>query len=256
MPVSNAETVRAGWASSTVRVQEADAILFDLDGVLTDTATVHEHAWARMFTEFLRTRPGSAPYADADYFTHIDGKPRFDGVRAVLISRGIDLPEGQPDDGPDRLTVAGLGNRKNELFAEVLSTEGVRTYPGSVALLDWLDGRGVPLAVVSSSRNATAVLDAAGLRARFETIVDGTVAAAEGLSGKPEPDTYLYAARLLGAAPRSTVVVEDAISGVRAGRSGGFWVTGVDRRGAIGAELLANGAHHVVADLAELIDRT
>lgn len=254
MRITNAEAIRAIWAASTVRVREADAILFDLDGVLTDTATVHERAWARMFSEFLDSQPGLvAQYTDTDYFAHIDGKPRFEGVRAVLASRDIHLPEGQPDDGPDQLTVAGLGNRKNDIFAKVLHTEGVRSYPGSVALLDWLGDLGTPMAVVSSSRNAPAVLAAAGLRARFEVIVDGSTAAAEGLAGKPAPETYLYAARLLGAAPRCTVVVEDAISGVKAGRAGGFWVIGVDR-GAGRAELFAYGADNVVDDLAELID--
>ncbi len=244
------------WTTSTVRVREADAVLFDLDGVLTDTATVHEHAWARMFTDFFNRQPGSvAPYTNADYFAHVDGKPRFEGVRAVLASRGIQLPEGELDDGPDQLTVSGLGNRKNDMFAEVLRTEGVRSYPGSVALLDWLGELGTRIAVVSSSRNAAPVLTAAGLRSRFEVIVDGNVAAAEGLAGKPAPDTYSYAADLLGASHRCTVVVEDAISGVRAGRAGGFWVTGVDR-GAGRAELLAHGADNVVDDLAELIDRT
>lgn len=254
---TNAESIRAMWASSTVRVDEADAILFDLDGVLTDTATVHEHAWARMFTGFLTEvagdRPGSpAPYTDADYFAHIDGKPRAEGVRALLRSRGIELPEGEPDDPPDRKTVSGLGNQKNDTFAEVLRTEGVRIYPGSLALLDRLADDGVPLAVVSSSRNAAAVLTAAGLLDRFELVVDGTVAAARGLAGKPAAATYLHAAERLDAAPRCTIVVEDAISGVKAGRAGGFWVTGVDR-GAGRDQLLAHGADHVVDDLAELI---
>lgn len=249
----DSDTLRAGWAASTVRVAEADAILFDLDGVLTDTATVHERAWARMFTEFLDGRSGSPdPYTDADYFAHIDGRPRLEGVRAVLRSRDIELPEGRADDGPDRLTVLGLGHRKNALFAEMVRTEGVRAYPGSVALLDWLDDRRVPKAVVSSSRNAAVVLGAAGLRQRFEVVVDGSVAAARGLAGKPAPDTYRYAAEILGAAPARTVVVEDAISGARAGRAGGFWVTGVDR-GVGRRDLLAHGADHVVDDLAELI---
>lgn len=248
-----ADSIRARWAASTVRVEEADAILFDLDGVLTDTATVHEHAWARVFTEFFTELSGSpAPYTDADYFAHIDGRPRYDGVRAVLRSRGIDLPEGRPDDPPDRVTVRGLGNRKNDTFAEVLRAEGVRVYPGSLALLDRLADTGVPMAVVSSSRNAPAVLSAAGLLDRFELIVDGTVAAARGLDGKPAAATYLHAARILDASPRCSVVVEDAIIGVQAGRAGGFWVTGVDR-GAGREHLLAHGADNVVDDLAELV---
>ena len=253
---THAAALRAGRASSTVRVDEADAMLFDLDGVLTDTATVHERAWARMFTEFLDGRARSAdPYTDADYFAHMDGRPRLEGVRALLRSRDIDLPEGRPDDGPDRLTMFGLGHRKNDVFAELMRTEGVRPYPGSVALLDWLADRHVPMAVVSSSRNAGAVLGAAGLGWRFEVVVDGTVAAARGLAGKPAPDTYLYAAAVLGVAPSRSVVVEDAISGVRAGRSGGFRVTGVDR-GVGRRELFAHGADLVVDDLAELIAPT
>lgn len=245
--------VGAGWTASTVRVEVSDAILFDLDGVLTDTAAVHERAWARMFTEFLDDRAGSPePYTAADYFAHVDGRPRSEGVRAVLRTRGIDLPEGRPDDGPDRLTIYGLGHRKNALFAESIRTEGVRAYPGSVRLLDWLADRHHPVAVVSSSRNAAAVLTAAGLRQRFEVVVDGTVAAARGLAGKPAPDTYLDAARTLGAAPPRTVVVEDAISGVRAGRAGGFRVVGVDR-GVGRPDLLDQGADLVVDDLAELI---
>lgn len=249
----DSEKLRVGCAASTVRVEQSDAILFDLDGVLTDTATIHERAWARMFAEFFAGRPGPpAPYTDADYFTHIDGRPRLEGVRALLRSRDVTLPEGRPDDGPDRHTVVGLGRRKNALFAELIRAEGVRPYPGSVALLDWLVDRHVPMAVVSSSHNAAVVLDAAGLRQRFDVIVDGAVAARCGLGGKPAPDTYLYAAGILGAAPTRTVVVEDAISGVRAGRAAGCRVIGVDR-GVGRRDLLAHGASHVVDDLAELI---
>lgn len=250
---TESDVPQAERAASTVRVEDSDAILFDLDGVLTDTATVHERAWARMFAEFLGGRSGSPdPYTDIDYYTHIDGRPRLEGVRAVLRSRDIDLPEGREDDGPDRATIVGLGRRKNAVFAELMRTEGVRPYPGSVALLDWLGDRSVPMAVVSSSRNAAAVLSAGGLRHRFEVVVDGAVASGRGLAGKPAPDTYLYAAALLGAAPSRTTVVEDAISGVRAGRAGGFRVTGVDR-GVGRRDLFANGADHVVDDLAELI---
>lgn len=251
MRASDSDVIRS--APAPMRVEESDAILFDLDGVLTDTATVHERAWAQMFTEFLDGRGGSVdPYTEADYFAHIDGRPRLAGVRAVLRSRDIDLPDGRPDDGPERPTVFGLGHRKNALFAEMIGTDGVRAYPGSVALLDRLSDRCVPMAVVSSSRNATAVLAAAGLRERFGVVIDGSVASALGLAGKPAPDTYLHAATVLGVAPARAVVVEDALSGVRAGRAAGFLVIGVDR-GVGRRELLAHGADHVVDDLADLI---
>lgn len=228
------------------------AVLFDLDGVLTPTAEVHMRAWGRMFSEFLASRPVAA-YADADYFAHIDGRPRLDGVRAMLASRGIVLPEGEPDDDPSLETVAGLGNRKNAMFTAELEERGVAPYPGSVRFLDAAVAAGWDVAVVSSSRNAEPVLRAAGLRERFGVVVDGAVAAAAGLAGKPAPDTYLHAARLLGRTAAACAVVEDAHSGVQAGRAGGFGlVVGVDR-GAGTLELLASGADLVVGDLAELI---
>jgi beta-phosphoglucomutase family hydrolase len=238
-----------------MRLADSEGVLFDLDGVLTNTAEVHERAWARMFTDFLDTRRAAgervAAYVDTDYFDHIDGKPRYEGVRSMLASRGITLPDGTPEDEAGEATVAALGNRKNEYVLSILRDEGVQAFPGSVLLLDWLQGRGIPMAVVSSSRNASAVLTAAGLRHRFEVIVDGVAAAAAGLAGKPAPDTFLHAAALLGVPPGRTVVVEDAISGVQAGRAGGFRVVGVDR-GAGRGELIDNGADVVVADLAEL----
>lgn len=229
-----------------------DAVLFDLDGVLTPTAEVHMRAWAELFTPYLAER-GAAPYTDDDYYAHIDGRPRYEGVAELLADRGITLPEGNPSDAPGTETVCGLGNRKNEVFAEVLEREGITPYLGSVRLLDHLAGLGVAMAVVSSSRNARMVLQGAGLEDRFGVVVDGTVAAAEGLAGKPAPDTFTYAARRLGVRPERAVVVEDAVSGVRAGRAGGFGlVVGVDR-GAGREELLRNGADLVVTDLAELI---
>lgn len=230
-----------------------DAILFDLDGVITPTAEVHMHAWRELFL------PYAPDYTDADYFAHIDGKPRYDGVRAMLASRGIELPDGDPSDDPSQETVCGLGNRKNDVFNVVLEADGVEPYPGSVAFLDALtayrrdDGEPVAVAIVSSSKNARPVLEAAGLLDRFEVIVDGVVAAAEGIPGKPNPDTYLYAAQLLGVPADRAIVVEDAHSGVAAGRAGSFGlVLGVDR-GAGHEELLANGADVVVDDLGELI---
>lgn len=230
------------------------AVLLDLDGVLTPTAEVHMRAWEVMFTRFLDgLDEPQEPYTDRDYFDHVDGLPRYEGVAAFLASRGIELPLGDPSDAPAEQTVCGLGNRKNALFNEVLAQEGVAPYPGSVLLLDHLRGRGMPLAVVSSSKNAPAVLDAAGLADRFPVVVDGKVAAEHGLPGKPEPDTFRYAAQQLGADPAGAVVVEDALSGVRAGAAGGFaWVVGVDR--GVGAQaLLDAGADEVVRDLAELL---
>ncbi len=230
-----------------------DAVLFDLDGVLTPTAVVHKHARSRLFTPVL-DQHGVTPYSDADYFAYIDGKPRYDGVHSLLSSRGIDLPWGEATDAPDAETVCGLGNRKNAVFTEVLRTEGVTPYPGSVALVDALIADGRQVAVVSSSRNAVPVLAAAGLTDRFPVVVDGLVAAARHLPGKPAPDTYLDAAAQLGVPAAQAVVVEDAESGVASGRAGAFGlVVGVDR-GAGADTLLAHGADLVVDDLAELLE--
>jgi beta-phosphoglucomutase family hydrolase len=235
-----------------VNTDDFDAVLFDLDGVLTPTAEVHMRAWEKMFSDYLAARGITEPYTEADYFDYIDGKPRYDGVRSFLASRDITLPEGGSDDPADAETVCGLGNRKNDVFAAVLETEGVTPYPGSVAYLDQLATTGTQVAVVSSSRNAPAVLAAAGLADRFEVVVDGNVAAREHIAGKPAPDTYLRAAELLGVPAADAVVVEDAISGVQAGAAGDFGlVLGVDR--GVGADVLrAHGADLVVADLGEL----
>lgn len=232
-----------------------DAALFDLDGVLTPTADVHMLAWATLFTTYLSERGSDQTYTDADYYAYVDGKPRYDGVRSFLASRGITLPDGAPSDPPTAETVCGLGNRKNEVFAAVLREQGVSPYPGSVALLDALATQGTKVAVVSSSRNAVPVLAAAGLRDRFEVVVDGLVAAEHHLPGKPSPDTFVYAADQLAAPVERSVVLEDALSGVQAGRSGGFGlVVGVDR-GAGVEPLTEAGADLVVADLAELVAR-
>lgn len=236
-----------------------DAALFDLDGVVTPTAEVHMRAWAAMFNEFLERRSATdgvdyLPYTAQDYFDHVDGKPRYDGVRSFLVSRGIHLPEGRPDDPSSAETVCGLGNRKNDYFGKVLDAEGVVPYPGSVALIEALHAGGTPMAVVSSSRNAPAVLDAAGLTDYFQLVVHGGVAAELGLPGKPAPDTFTHAAESLGATNDKSVVLEDAISGVAAGRAGDFGlVVGVDR--GAGAKSLADaGADIIVTDLAELLD--
>ncbi|MEN8707124.1 MAG: beta-phosphoglucomutase family hydrolase [Nocardioides marinisabuli] len=228
--------------------RDHDAVLLDLDGVITPTAEVHMRAWAEMFNAFLESHEGTdgdrSAYTDADYFAHVDGKPRYDGVRDFVASRGIELTEEQ---------VRELGDRKNEAFNAVLARDGVEAYPGSVALLDELRALGMPLAVVSSSANAPAVLEAAGLAERFGTVVSGAVATELGLPGKPAPDTFVHAARELGAEVERCVVFEDAVSGVRAGAAGGFGlVIGVDR--GVGAEVLREaGAHLVVGDLAELV---
>ncbi|PIE21768.1 MAG: haloacid dehalogenase [Arachnia propionica] len=232
----------------------AGGYLFDLDGVITPTAEVHMRAWADMFNQYLASLPGQPPYTEQDYFAFVDGKPRYDGVRDFLHSRGITLPEGEPSDSPQAETVCGLGNRKNQVFNDVVASEGVQAYLGSVALIEHLAGRGAGLAVVSSSANAQAILQAAGLSEFFPVIVDGLKAKAEGLPGKPAPDTFLAAAAELGVAPGDAVVVEDALAGVNAGAAGGFGlVVGVDR-GVGAAELRAAGADVVVADLAELLE--
>lgn len=231
----------------TVIWADYDAVLFDLDGVVTPTAIVHMRAWSEMFNAFLSGWDGegdTSPYTDADYYAHVDGKPRYDGVRDFLTSRGIPAPE-------DR--VVELGDRKNDAFNMVLERDGVEAYPGSVLLLDHLRGLGLPLGVVSSSANAAAVLEAARLRDRFQTVVSGTVATELGLPGKPAPDTFVHGAEVLGATPARAVVLEDAVSGVRAGAAGGFGlVIGVDR-GAGVDRLTEAGADVVVADLDELV---
>lgn len=229
-----------------------DAALLDLDGVITPTAEVHMRAWSRMFTDFLADFD-VAPYTDNDYFLHLDGKPRYDGVQAMLVSRGIDLPWGVPTDPPALQSVCGLGNRKDELFGEILIGEGIKPYPASLRFLDFLDSRGIGKAVVSSSKNARTVLGAAGIVDRFPVIVDGLVAVDRQLPGKPAPDTFTYAAEQLGSTKERAVVFEDALSGVRAGAAGAFGlVVGVDR--GTGAERLREaGAHIVVNELDELI---
>lgn len=229
------------------------AFLFDLDGVLTPTAEVHMHAWARLFTPYLESR-GVSPYVEQDYFDHIDGKPRFDGVRDLLASRGIELEPGTPDADPADDTVWGLGNRKNSVFSETIAEEGVAAYPASLAFLEAVIADGYEVAVVSSSKNAPPVLAAAGIADRFDVVVDGNVSAGLGLPGKPAPDTYIHAADALGLTVLECAVVEDAVSGVQAGARGAFGlVIGVDR--GVGRKVLLDaGADIVVQELDELID--
>ena len=235
------------------------ACLFDLDGVLTKTATVHAAAWKEMFDGFLReraTHDGTdfVPFDSAhDYDEYVDGKQRADGVRSFLASRGIELPEGTPDDPPEAETVAGLGNRKNVLVLEMIHTRGVEAYAGSVDYVRAARGAGLRRAVVSSSANCGEVLEAAGIADLFELRVDGIVAAREHLRGKPAPDTFLAGARKLGVEPAEAAVFEDALAGVAAGAAGKFGiVVGVDRTGQADA-LREHGADIVVSDLAELL---
>ena len=243
------------WTIPQVTTRGFGAALFDLDGVLTPTADVHMAAWRRMFTGYFEARHVTPGYSDDDYFSYIDGKPRYDGVRACLASRGITLPEGQPDEAAGDRTVCALGNAKNDAFNEVLKDEGVHAFPGALALLDHLEALGVPMAVVSSSRNANDVLKVADLAHRFQVVVDGTLTAQKGLPGKPAPDTYEYAAYLLGVDAADAVVLEDALSGVEAGAAGDFGlVIGVDR-GAGAEDLVRHGANIVVSDLSELVER-
>jgi beta-phosphoglucomutase family hydrolase len=233
------------------------ACLFDMDGVLTETATVHARAWKTMFDAYLRRREGEgfAPFTQDDYDQYVDGKPRYDGVRSFLRSRGIELPQGSPDDPPSAETIDGLGNRKNELVLQLIHDEGVIAYPGSVRYLDAVRDSGLRTAVVSSSTNCADVLRAAGIEDRFEVRVDGHAVEGEHLAGKPAPDTYLAAARKVGVEANQATVFEDALSGVEAGRAGRFgFVVGVDRVGQADA-LKAHGANVVVRDLAELLDR-
>jgi beta-phosphoglucomutase family hydrolase len=234
--------------------------LFDLDGVLTRTAKVHAAAWKEMFDDFLRQqvdREGAAfvPFdAVRDYDEYVDGRPREDGVRTFLASRGIELPKGAPGDPPDRETVNGLGTRKNELVLRRIREDGVDAYEGSVAYVHAVRGAGLRTAVVSSSANCRDVLAAAGIEDLFDERIDGVVAHEQGLHGKPAPDTYLAAARALGVAPGAAAVFEDALAGVEAGRAGRFGlVVGVDRTGQA-AELRRHGADVVVDDLAELME--
>jgi beta-phosphoglucomutase family hydrolase len=236
------------------------ACLFDLDGVLTDTAAVHNSAWTETFNAYLRERAERTgepfvPFDPAvDYATYVDGKPRSDGVRDFLASRGITLPEGDPDDDPSVETVHGLGNRKNEALLRRIREEGVKVFDGSRRYLEAARDAGLRRAVVSSSANTREVLEVTGLAPLVEGWIDGITIAVEGLRGKPAPDTYIVGARCVGVEPPQAAVFEDALAGVAAGRAGGFrWVVGVDRIGHAEA-LRARGADVVVRDLAELLD--
>ncbi|MFJ8543994.1 beta-phosphoglucomutase family hydrolase [Streptomyces sp. NPDC093586] len=233
---------------------DIQACLFDLDGVVTRTAVVHAAAWKETFDAFLRERDGAdfRPFTDSDYDEYVDGRPRADGVRSFLASRGIDLPEGSLDDPPDARTINGVGNRKNELVLEKIRTEGVEAYDGTLRYIDAVRSAGLATAIVSSSANTVDVLRSIHAEHLFDVRIDGVVARERKLPGKPHPDTFLAAARDLGVEPSRAAVFEDALAGMDAGRSGRFgYVVGVDRVGQTDA-LYAHGADRVVKDLAEL----
>jgi beta-phosphoglucomutase family hydrolase len=239
--------------------EKVHACLFDLDGVLTDTASVHTKAWKAMFDDYLseraeRTGDEFVPFdAAADYRKYVDGKKREDGVRSFLQSRGIDLPDGNPDDPDDAETVYGLGNRKNDMFQRVLREDGVEVFEGSRRYLEAASEAGLGIAVVSSSANTRDVLEITGLDRFIQQRVDGVTLRDEHIAGKPAPDSYLRGAELLGVSADAAAVFEDAISGVQAGHAGNFgYVVGVDRVGQA-EDLRRNGADVVVTDLADLL---
>lgn len=239
-------------------IDRFEAVIFDLDGVVTDTASVHRAAWKELFDDELRRRAGGGdsgfePFTDDDYRRYVDGRPRYDGVRAFLASRGITLPEGTPDDPPEARTVCGLGNTKDAMFHRRLDDDGVAVFESTVQLIEDLRSAGVHTAIVSASRNGREVLEAAGLLGHFDVRVDGEVAGDLGLAGKPDPAVFLEAARRLDVSPSRAAVVEDALAGVEAGRAGGFGlVIGVDRTGHAD-DLRRHGADVVVEDLAEVV---
>jgi beta-phosphoglucomutase family hydrolase len=252
MPVMTGPTTRLGLPLAIT------ACLFDLDGVLTRTALVHFAAWKRMFDDFLRARAERlgapfVPFTQADYNDQVDGRPRADGVRAFLASRGITLPEGGPDDSPEADTVAGLAARKNPLFLRLIHENGVEVYPDAVEYVRAARDAGLGRAVVSSSANCKEILVAAGIDDLFVERIDGVVGRELGLRGKPAPDTFLEGARVLGVVPTQAAVFEDATAGVEAGRAGHFgFVVGVDRIGHA-EDLLHHGADVVVCELTELL---
>jgi trehalose 6-phosphate phosphatase len=235
------------------------AVILDMDGVITRSARAHAASWKRMFDEYLqqRARRGGSEYKPfddkEDYYRYVDGKPRYEGAQSFLESRGISLTYGSPDDPPDRETVCGLGNRKNRYFREYLSSHGVESYQSTVSFVKEMKQKRKRVAVISSSENAKAVLKAAGVLGLFHVIVDGVDSARLNLKGKPEPDIFLEAARRLKVSPGNAIVIEDALSGVEAGKAGGFaLVIGIDRSGQ-NTGLRSHGADIVVSDLSEIV---
>ena len=242
-------------ASVTIDRSQFDAVVFDMDGVVTNTTSAHKEAWKETFDEFLRSElgPDAEPFdMSSDYLAYVDGMPRYDGVRSFLASRGIELPEGAPDDSVDERTVCGVGNRKNSGFQQLLGTNGADAYQSTLDLIDGLLASGVKTALVTSSRNAVDVLDAAGVGDVFGVVIDGALAAELGIPGKPAPDVFVEAVRRIGVDPPRSVLVEDAESGVAAGAAGGFGqVIGIARDDNEAA-LIAAGADVVVTDLIEV----
>jgi len=241
------------------KAEKYDAVLFDMDGVLTMTMKIHAACWKRMFDDYLHQQASESgaefrPFDVAtDYKAYVDGRLRYDGVQAFLASRGIALPYGTPGDDPSQETVCGLGNRKDRMVNQLLDTQGVALLEGATELVKAVRAAGVRTAVVSASKNCKKILDAAGIGALFDCVVDGHVAASQGLAGKPAPDTFLEAARELGVEPARAVVIEDAVSGVAAGKAGGFaLVVGIDHHGDSTA-LRENGADMVIESLLELL---
>ena len=233
-------------AAEIVEWTSFGAVLFDLDGVVTPTAEIHERAWAELFAPW--------GFDGSDYLTYVDGRPRYEGVQTFLVSRGVELPWGDPSDPPGGDTICALGNRKDEMFNAVLARQGIAPYPGTMRVMDVLDRAGIPTAIVSSSKNARPVLQAAGIADRFAVVVDGVVAVEQHLAGKPDPAMFVFAATSVGVTPAQAVVVEDASSGVASGRAGDFaMVIGVDRGGNRQA-LVAAGADIVVEDLEETLE--
>ncbi|MET0879990.1 MAG: beta-phosphoglucomutase family hydrolase [Acidimicrobiales bacterium] len=233
--------------------RDVDAVIFDVDGVVTDTARIHADAWTAVFDDLLRRRADTgcelAPFTPDDYLAYVDGRSRFDGVTSFLASRGIELPHGSPDDPPGNDTVCAVGNRKDRSFVDLILRDGVQAFPDTVSLIDRLAEAGIAVAAVSASRNTGDVLRAGHVIDRFAVRVDGVVADRLGLAGKPDPALFLEAAQRLGVRPDRAVVVEDAQAGVEAGRRGGFaLVIGLARAGS-GETLAEHGADVVVADL-------
>ena len=242
-------------AEVVIDTTRVEAVLFDMDGVLTDTASVHMTAWARLFDEALPAMAPDVeqePFSADDYRRLVDGRARIDGVEAVLADRGVERPRGSVDDAPGTDTAWALANRKNDYFHQAIASGGVDNFPTSVVVLDKVRAAGLRTAVVTASRNRIDILVAAGLADRFDAAVDGTDIEDLGLPGKPDPATFVEAARRLGVDPAVSVVIEDAVSGAAAGRAGGFGlVIGVARHDTPD-DLLAAGAHAVVSDLAEI----
>ncbi len=237
--------------------RQVDAVIFDVDGVITDTARVHAAAWTSVFDDVLRKRADAglgafSPFTPEDYLTHVDGRPRYEGVQTFLDSRGIDLPTGAPDDPPGNDTVCAIGNRKDRTFVDLILRDGVRAFPDALALLARLIDAGIVVAAVSASRNAGEVLRAARAVEHFAVLIDGIDSDRLGLAGKPDPAIFLEAARHLGPAPGRTAVIEDAQAGVEAARRGGFGLVVGVARGRTGEALAEHGADVVVSGLDEV----